>query len=103
MTYCLWVPGTGKSITYKYIFWRDSPDAELQTIQLNTTTYGTAAAPYLAVRSLHYLANKYKKGFPTVASVIKSWFYVDDLLCGADNVHTLQLIKQEVLQKGNFR
>ncbi|XP_050746046.1 uncharacterized protein LOC127011845 [Drosophila biarmipes] len=83
----------------------DSPDAELQTFQLNTVTYRTAAAPYLAVRSLHYLADKYKEEFPTGASVIKSSFYLDDLLCGADDIHTLQLIKQEfieVLQEGNF-
>ncbi|XP_050746047.1 uncharacterized protein LOC127011846 [Drosophila biarmipes] len=90
---------------YQYIFWRDSPDAELQTFQLNTVTYRTAAAPYLAVRSLYYLAYKYKEEFRTGASVIKSSFYLDDLLCGADDIHTLQLIKQEfieVLQEGNF-
>jgi len=73
---------------YQYIFWRDSPDAELQTIQLNTVTYGTAVEPYLAVRSLQYLADKYKEEFPTDASVIKSSLYVDDLLCGADDIHT---------------
>nr|XP_044250696.1 uncharacterized protein LOC123003146 [Drosophila takahashii] len=90
---------------YQYIFWRDSPDAQLQTFQLNTVTYGTGAAPYLAVRSLHYLADKYKEEFPTGASVIKSSLYVDDLLCEADDIDTLRLIKQEVievLQRGNF-
>ncbi|XP_070068121.1 uncharacterized protein [Drosophila takahashii] len=80
-------------------------NVQLQTFQLNTVIYGTAAAPYLAVRSLHYLADKYKEEFPTGASVIKSSFYVDDLLCEANDIDTLQLIKQEVievLQKGNF-
>jgi len=72
---------------------------------MNTVTYRTAAAPYLAVHSLPYVADKYKEEFSTGASVIKSSFYVDDLLCGADDMHTLQLIKQEViefLQKENF-
>ncbi|XP_043949779.1 uncharacterized protein LOC122818751 [Drosophila biarmipes] len=29
---------------YQYIFWRNSPDAELQTFQLNTVTYGTVSS-----------------------------------------------------------
>lgn len=90
---------------YQYIFWRDSPDADVQTFQLNTVTYGTAAAPYLAVRSLHYLADMYTNELPLGSTIVKSSFYVDDLLSGADDTRTLHSIKNEVtevLRRGNF-
>lgn len=90
---------------YQYILWRPSPDLDLRTYQLNTVTYGTASAPYLAIRSLHYLADQYIDKYPIGATAIKSSFYVDDLLCGADDSVTLETLKHqvtEVLQRGNF-
>ncbi|XP_064542093.1 uncharacterized protein LOC135431090 [Drosophila montana] len=90
---------------FQYIFWRASPDADLQTFELNTVTYGTASAPYLAVRSLQYLADLHVNEFPIGASIVKSSFYVDDLLCGANELIELQNIKHEVteiLRRGHF-
>ncbi|XP_017494101.1 PREDICTED: uncharacterized protein LOC108382220, partial [Rhagoletis zephyria] len=90
---------------YQYILWRTSPDDELQTYELNTVTYGTASAPYLAVRSLHYLADLYKEELPLGSSIVKSSFYVDDLLCGANDIESLRAIKAEVteiLRRGMF-
>ncbi|XP_043862777.1 uncharacterized protein LOC122756629 [Drosophila santomea] len=44
---------------FQYILWRTSPSQPLSTFELNTVTYGTAAALYLAIRSLSYLADKF--------------------------------------------
>ncbi|XP_017477896.1 PREDICTED: uncharacterized protein LOC108367719 [Rhagoletis zephyria] len=90
---------------YHYILWRASPDLELRTYQLNTITYGTASAPYRAVRSLHYLADKCMDELPVGASVVKSSFYVDDMLCGADSIDALRTVKSQVsavLERGSF-
>ncbi|XP_036345738.1 uncharacterized protein LOC118754982 [Rhagoletis pomonella] len=83
---------------FQYILWRSSPNQEIQTFQLNTVTYGMEAAPYLAVRSLHHLADQHASQFVVGANVVKSSFYVDDLLCGDDSRTDLSRIKQEVTE-----
>ncbi|XP_017462785.1 PREDICTED: uncharacterized protein LOC108356167 [Rhagoletis zephyria] len=83
---------------FQYILWRSSPHQDIKTFQLNTVTYGMAAAPYLAVRSLHYLADQYVSQFVVGSTVVKSSFYVDDLLCGADSLAELSRIKHEITE-----
>ncbi|XP_043642481.1 uncharacterized protein LOC122612735 [Drosophila teissieri] len=90
---------------FQYILWRTSPSQPLSTFKLNTVTYGTAAAPYLAIRSLSYLADKFMDKLEIGAKAIKSSFYVDDFLGGADTVEELHQIKREVtaiLQDGQL-
>ncbi|GFU95612.1 retrovirus-related Pol polyprotein from transposon 17.6 [Trichonephila clavipes] len=41
---------------FQRIFSRDSPEKEIQAFRLNTVTYGTTSAPYLATRTLKQLA-----------------------------------------------
>lgn len=41
---------------YQVILWRTEPEQEINIYQLNTVTYGTTAAPYLAVRCLQQIA-----------------------------------------------
>ena len=68
--------------------------------------YGTATAPYLAIRSINFIADEYSAQYPLGAEVIKSSFYVDDLLCGADSIDKLSQIKTEiteVLGRGGFK
>ena len=65
---------------YQQILWRKNPCDELHTYQLNTVTYGTASAPYLAVRCLHQLADEHAIKFPIESKIIKCDIYVDDLL-----------------------
>ncbi|XP_043071809.1 uncharacterized protein LOC122322804 [Drosophila grimshawi] len=89
---------------YQYILWRALPDEPLRTYQLNTVTYGTASAPYLTIRSLHYLANLCRTEYP-IGAVIESSFYVDDLLSGGEDIETLRTIKDQVtkiLHRGHF-
>ena len=42
---------------YQKILWRSSPNDPIKTHSLNTVTFGTACAPFLAVRTLHKLAD----------------------------------------------
>ncbi|XP_043648453.1 uncharacterized protein LOC122616929 [Drosophila teissieri] len=90
---------------FQYIPWRTSSSQPLSTFELNTITYGTSAAPYLAIRSLSYLADKFMDKLEIGAKAIKSSFYVDDFLGGADTVEELHQIKREVtaiLQDGQL-
>nr|XP_044248556.1 uncharacterized protein LOC123002454 [Drosophila takahashii] len=90
---------------YQYILWRAFSEDTLRTYQLNTVTYGTADAPFLATRSLNHLADVHQADCPIGVAIIKSSFYVDDLLTGADDLETLRIIKDqvtEILRRGHF-
>lgn len=48
--------------------------------QLNTITYGTTSAPYLAIRVLRQLADDYKNEFPDESKMLTFDSYVDDII-----------------------
>ncbi|GJQ70138.1 hypothetical protein Trydic_g22605 [Trypoxylus dichotomus] len=87
------------------ILWRSDPSKPLHIYQLNTVTYGTASAPYLAVKCLKQLSIEYIDNFPRAANAIVHDFYVDDFLSGSDTVEEAQLLCNQVsqiLQDGCF-
>lgn len=77
------------------IVWRESPKYPVQEYMLNTVTYGTAAAPFLATRTLQQLAKDEEATYPLASTIVKRDFYVDDCISGAD---TPELAKQTVNQ-----
>lgn len=84
------------------ILWRSSPHQEIKVYELNTVTYGTAAAPYLATRTLNQIAVDCKDEYPNAENVIKD-FYVDDILSEANTVEEAKKIISELnSQKGDF-
>uniref|UniRef100_A0A1Y1L369 Integrase catalytic domain-containing protein n=2 Tax=Photinus pyralis TaxID=7054 RepID=A0A1Y1L369_PHOPY len=83
---------------YQRILWRENESDELSVYQLNTVTYGTASAPYLAIRCLIQTALDNEKEFGLEAQIIKEDFYVDDLITGSDNLQTLITIKRNIQQ-----
>ncbi|KAG5888970.1 hypothetical protein JTB14_002555 [Gonioctena quinquepunctata] len=52
---------------------------------MNRVVFGTASAPYLAVRCLFQLGVDFEKTHPGASNTIKSDFYVDDCLTGSDD------------------
>ena len=68
------------------ILWRHSPDEPIKEYQLNTVTYGTSSAPFLATRCLNKLADDNQDKDPDVAQAIHNDFYVDDLLSGSSTI-----------------
>lgn len=87
------------------IFWRSNVRDELSVYQLNTVTYGTASAPFLAVRCLKELADENAVSFPTASRAILDDFYVDDFISGAETVQeAVQLCSEvsSILKSGCF-
>ncbi|XP_055922514.1 uncharacterized protein LOC129953385 [Eupeodes corollae] len=82
---------------FQFILWRENEHTPIQTYQLNTITYGTSSAPFLAIRCLQYLAEINVERFSQGAAVLKSDFYVDDMLTGADDLDTLCQKRNEVV------
>ena len=94
-----------KDRIFQLIVWREHQSDPLQIFQLNTVTYGTGPAPFLAIRCLKLLGDLNENLHPTGANVIRSDFYVDDLLTGADDFEKLSRIYDEVnciLQSAGF-
>lgn len=88
---------------YQCILWRASPKEKIREYQLNTITYGTAAASFLAIRTLHQLAIDEADVHPRTAAILKSDFYMDDCLSGCqDENEACMLVKdlKILLNKG---
>lgn len=88
------------------ILWRDNPANPILCLQLQTVTYGLKASTYLATRCLIELAERYGDTYPLAAKAMHQNTYVDDVLCGSDDIQQLSEIKSqliELLKKGNFK
>ncbi|UYV69429.1 hypothetical protein LAZ67_6003549, partial [Cordylochernes scorpioides] len=91
---------------YQRIIWRDESGQGLKEYELKTLTYGTSCAPFLAIRVLKQLAHDEQIRFPTAEAILKSDFYVDDLLTGCETVENgRKLIREldQLLQAGGFK
>lgn len=83
---------------FQQILWRTSVNQPLKIYELQTVTFGTAAAPFLAIRCLHYVADSIKTQHPRISEIIRENFYVDDLLTSFDDIKEAQESK-EILVK----
>lgn len=87
------------------IIWRYEPSQPLDIYELQTVTYGTSSAAFLAIRSLFQLGLDCQNSLPDIAEIIKYDFYVDDALFGANSVEEtsrLALGVSNVLHNGGF-
>ncbi|XP_011173050.1 uncharacterized protein LOC105205391 [Solenopsis invicta] len=80
------------------ILWRWTPDEPLRTFRLNTITYGTSSAPFLATRCLTEIAQLHHSKHPAAAEIIRRDFYVDDLLTGKDEIGELVKLQRDIIQ-----
>ncbi|UYV84337.1 hypothetical protein LAZ67_X001888 [Cordylochernes scorpioides] len=74
--------------------------------RLNTVTYGTSPAPFLALRTLIQLAIDEGSQYPRAAEALRKETYVDDILTAAEDSESATLLREELiiclLQKGGF-
>lgn len=85
------------------ILFRASPDEALQEYKLNTITYGTKSASYLATRCLYQVSLDCHDSL--VKRIITQDFYVDDLLSGGrseDECFEIHQRLQSILNQFGF-
>lgn len=90
---------------YQRIVWRPESNQPIKDFRLTTVTFGTASAPYLAIKTIQQLAKDEESTYPLGSKSLTQDFYVDDLLAGSDNVtDAIQLQQQisSILQTGGF-
>ncbi|XP_046141252.1 uncharacterized protein LOC123987702 [Osmia bicornis bicornis] len=80
------------------IVWAPSPEEPPVEYRLTTVTYGTACAPYLAIRTLAQLAVDEKPRFPLGSRCLESNVYVDDMFIGADELPLAIRKRTELVQ-----
>ena len=89
---------------HRYI-WRHTPEEPIQDYRMTRVTFGVSASPYLAIRTLHQTASDHGAAHPSAADHIRSSFYVDDFLAGAETEEqALELYSniRTILAKGGF-
>ncbi|XP_039309666.1 uncharacterized protein LOC120358695 [Solenopsis invicta] len=88
---------------YQRLLWRRND--KIETLQFNTLTFGVSSSSFLAIRTLHKLADDEHEIYLKAAEILKSHLYVDDLLTGADSVEEVRAIREEIialLARGGF-
>ncbi|KAF2883762.1 hypothetical protein ILUMI_22407 [Ignelater luminosus] len=92
--------------SFQNILWRDNPEEELKCLQLQTVTWGLKPSAYLATRCLIELADKYKDKYPLAAAALENNTYIDDILCGANDIEETLSLQNELislLMLGHFQ
>ncbi|XP_044591939.1 uncharacterized protein LOC123270068 [Cotesia glomerata] len=90
---------------YQKILFRRKTSEPIRTYVLNTATYGTAPASYLAIKTLFQLADDEEEHLPLAAKILRRDFYVDDCLSGAKTVAEAITLRDQLitmLKKGGF-
>lgn len=90
---------------YQRIVWRENDNEDIKEYRLTTVTYGTASAPFLAIKSLIECARVEGKDFLKAQNTIINDMYVDDLITGADNERDAADLHHQIsliLAKGGF-
>ncbi|XP_055909030.1 uncharacterized protein LOC129943530 [Eupeodes corollae] len=82
---------------YQRILWRNENN-DIQEFRLTTVTFGTASAPYTAIRVMHQLAEDERERFPLAYQVLKEQMYVDDIFTGGDTIDKVMQVRNQSLK-----
>ncbi|XP_052746969.1 uncharacterized protein LOC112055315 [Bicyclus anynana] len=91
---------------FQRIMWRANSKLPIKHYKLLTLTFGTACAPYLAVKTLQKLAELEKDSYPLAAEITKRDYYVDDLMTGCETEEeALQIYNEmsKLMKSGGFQ
>lgn len=91
---------------YQRIVWRENESDPIRDYKLITVTFGTTPAPFLAIKTIHRLADDEAKNYPVTASAAKGDFYVDDFYSGSDSLEGAIKLRTEItemMRKGGFQ
>lgn len=92
-------------IRLQRIWWRDNADAPIETYELQTVTYGTSSASFLAKRYIQHLAQHHALEFSRGSACALRDSYIDDLLTEADTIKEAKITRDEVARskrRGQF-
>ncbi|KAL0858718.1 hypothetical protein ABMA27_011195 [Loxostege sticticalis] len=89
----------------KMLLWRPDPKSAVKAYRMLRVSFGSASAPYLAVRTLQQVAHDEGDKYPEAKERTLRDFYMDDLMTGCDTEEEAIMIYKEMnemLMKGGF-
>ncbi|XP_070854631.1 uncharacterized protein [Drosophila suzukii] len=81
---------------YQRIIWRDEKGL-IKEYFLTTVTFGTASAPFTAIRVIHQIASDERERYPLAEHVLKKEMYVDDVQTGHETIDGALKIRNDVI------
>ncbi|HWI49370.1 MAG TPA: hypothetical protein VNU45_14220, partial [Rummeliibacillus sp.] len=91
---------------FQKIFWRPSSQESIKIYSLNTVTFGTAPASFLAIRTIKQLVLDEGNQFPIASRMLSEDLYVDDLVSGCSTVEEAYIAFQQITclaSRGGFQ
>lgn len=82
---------------YHKVLWKENINGTIKTYQLNTVTYETDFVHYLAIRTLHQLAQDEEHSYSIGAQTLKRDCYVDDLLTIENTLEKARSLRDELI------
>ncbi|GFY48593.1 DUF1758 domain-containing protein [Trichonephila inaurata madagascariensis] len=79
-------------------FWTDNLNNEPYVLNFTRVLFGLRPSPYLLAATLKHHFKKYKEQYPHTFELLNSSIYVDDLICGQNNVPDALRTTLECLQ-----
>ncbi|XP_044248692.1 uncharacterized protein [Drosophila takahashii] len=81
---------------FQRIIWQRENNA-IKDYCLTTVTFGTASAPYTAIRIMHQIAQDERDQFPLAEHVLRKEIYVDDLQSGHETIKGALQVRDDVI------
>ncbi|GFS67362.1 integrase catalytic domain-containing protein [Trichonephila clavipes] len=79
-------------------FWTDNLNNEPYVLNFTRVLFGLRPSPYLLAATLKHHFNKYREQYPHTFELLNSSIYVDDLICGQNDVPDALRTTLECLQ-----
>ena len=79
-----------------HCFFMRSESGDLEEWRMKCLTFGVTSSPFLATQVLRQVAEDYQQDFPIAAESIRTEFYVDDVLTGANTINEAKIIREEL-------
>lgn len=81
---------------FQCILWQPPGSNKIKAYKLLTVTFGTASAPFQAIRAIDEIGKRIQDTQPEVSELIRKQFYVDDLFGSASSVAKAKTTRDEV-------
>lgn len=84
---------------FQCILWQPPESDEIKAYKLLTVTFGTASAPFQAIRALDEIGIRIQEKNPEISKLIRKHFYVDDFLGTASTIEHAREIRDGITKE----
>lgn len=83
---------------FQCILWQPPGSDQIKAYKLLTVTFGTASAPFQAIRAIDEIGIRIQENQPELSALIRKQFYVDDFLGSASNVKAAKEMRKGITE-----